>query len=129
VSWDNLSEDVAELFSDLSQQEKWRTPFAISPHRRYYYRWRVLPTVRAYENAQTRRRRRQRRTERMLVRPPCPTCGGPVKRDSKRGTAKIPIYCQPRCARLHVQRAFRARIKAAYGVTRRPRPEVSHEEA
>jgi hypothetical protein len=124
MSWDNLSEDVAELFSGLSQQEKWRTPFAISPNRRYYYRWRRLPEVRAHENAQMSRRRRQRRAARMLVRPPCPTCGGPVKRDSKRGTAKIPIYCQTRCARLHRQRAFRARLKAVFGVTRRPKEGV-----
>ena len=121
MSWHNLAEDVTDLFSGLSQRQEWTTEFAMNPHHRYYYTVRVLPVVRAAENAQVRMRRRLRRRERMLARGPCPVCAREVKRDSKRGTAKIPVYCGARCAGLARQRAYRARVKAEFGVTRRPK--------
>jgi endogenous inhibitor of DNA gyrase (YacG/DUF329 family) len=63
--------------------------------------------------------RRTKREKRLADRPPCPYCGAPVERDSKRGTAKVPIYCSPRCMAHAKDKRWREKHGAEYRARRK----------
>lgn len=120
MAWINLRGDILDDFEELAIT--WRAQELFTAIRSgvrrlerqhdYYQRVRSAPAWRAKENAATRARRLEQRVLRARTRPPCPSCGRPVERCGP--TAKIPIYCQHKCARA----AVFARWYAKHGADR-----------
>lgn len=107
MAWLDLRSELAEEFETFSG----KPDDTYDTGRRLESQVRRSDPVRwAWEYAGCKRRRRQKRIARAAARGPCPHCGGKVERIG--ATAKIPIYCTPKCARA----ARWARWYAKHGV-------------
>lgn len=97
MSWENLAEDLAEEFGVLSKPD--RDGPRVTADQWQHYRARYLLNGWPLEYQRMKAKRARDRAQRAAQRPPCPHCGDPVNRESKRGTAKLPTYCSDKCMR------------------------------
>lgn len=97
MTWENLAEDLAEEFGGYSEPD--RDGPCVTRNQLRHYRDRYLLNGWPIEYQRMKAKRARDRAERAAKRPPCPYCGSPVTRESKRGTAKLPKYCSEKCMR------------------------------
>ncbi len=100
MCWVALRAELTRMANELSQcGEPFPPMWWVSPDQVRHHHERVQLRLWELEYAKVKADRRSKREKRLAERPPCPHCGKPVERDSKRGTAKLPKYCSDKCKR------------------------------